>query len=112
MAQFDCALDIERREFVEAIGTDGTLFAGQTFVPGTGNVEVVERHGRVAEVRHAFAGEDPYQRMVEHFGDAVLANEPVRYGVADATGTMAIIEALQRSAEAGGEPMAVEDQVQ
>ena len=112
VAQFDCALDIERREFVEVVGTDGTLFANQTFVSGPGNVEIVERHGRGAEVRHAFAGEDAYQRMVEHFGDAVLADEPVRYGVADATGTMAIIEALQRSAAAGGEPMKVEDQVQ
>lgn len=112
VAQFDCALDIERREFVEVVGADGTLFAPQSFVSGPGNVEIVERHGRGAEVRHAFAGEDPYRLMVEHFADAVLADEPVRYGVADAAGTMAIIEALQRSAAAGGEPMPVEDQVQ
>ena len=112
IAQFDCALDTERREFVEVVGSDGSLFAGQTFVAGTGNQEIVERHGRGAEVRHAFAGEDSYQRMVEHFSDAVLADEPVRYGVADATGTMAIIEALQRSARASGTPVKVEDQVQ
>ncbi len=112
IAQFDCALDIERREFVEVVGSDGILFADQAFVAGPGNVEIVERHGRGAEVKHAFAGEDSYQRMIEHFGDAVLADEPVRYGAADATGTMAIVEALQRSAEASGEPMPVEDQVQ
>lgn len=112
VAQFDCALDIERREFVEVVGTEGTLFVNQAFVSGSGNVEIVERQGRGSEVRHAFAGEDPYQRMVEHFGDAVLADEPVRYGVGDATGTMAIIEALQRSAEAAGASSPVEGQVQ
>jgi predicted dehydrogenase len=112
IAQFDCALDVERREFVEVVGTEGTLFAAQTFVTGPGNLEIVERRGRGAEIRHAFAGEDPYRRMVEHFADAVLADEPVRYGVADATGTMSIIEALRRSAAAEGEPMPVEDQVQ
>ena len=98
VAQFDCALDIERREFVEVVGTDGTLFASHTFVSGPGNVEIVERHGRGAEVKHAFAGDNQYRRMVEHFADAALTSEPVRYGVGDAIGTMAIIEALQRSA--------------
>jgi predicted dehydrogenase len=108
MAQFDCALDIERREFVEVVGTDGTLVSNQAFVSGSGPVEIVERHGRGAEIRHPFAGEDAYQRMVEHFADAVLADEPVRYGLADAAGTMAIIEALYRSARASGQPMPVE----
>ncbi|MBK5255058.1 MAG: Gfo/Idh/MocA family oxidoreductase [Vicinamibacteria bacterium] len=112
VAQFDCALDIERREFVEVVGVDGTLVASEAFVSGPGGVEIVERHGRGPETRHAIAGEDPYQRMVEHFADAVLTGEPVRYGVADAAGTMAIIEALKRSAAAGGRPMPVEDQVQ
>jgi predicted dehydrogenase len=112
VAQFDCAFDIERREFVEVVGTTGTLIAGQAFVAGKGSVEIVERHGANAETRHAFAGEDPYQRMVEHFADAVLADEPVRYGISDATGTMAIIEALYRSARASGRPMRVEGQVQ
>lgn len=107
-AQFDCALDIERREFVEVVGTTGTLTATQTFVTGSGPLEIVERHGRGAETRHPFPGEDPYQRMVEHFADAVLADEPVRYGIGDATGTMAVIEALYRSARSGGAPMKVE----
>ncbi len=109
VAQFDCALDIERREFVEVVGTDGVLLADQIFVSGSGPVEIVERRGRGAEVRHPFAGEDPYQRMTEHFADAVLADEPVRYGIADAAGTLAIIEALKRSLAEGGRPVPVED---
>ena len=112
IAQFDCSLAMERREFVEAVGVDGSLFASSVFVSGPGEVEIVEQRGRGAEVRHAFAGDDPYRLMVEHFADAVLTGEPVRYGISDAVGTMAIIEALYRSVDAGGEPMPVEDQVQ
>ncbi len=112
IAQFDCALSIERREFVEAVGVDGSLFADSAFVSGAAPVELIEQRGRSSEVRHAFAGENQYRLMVEHFADAVLTGEPVRYGIADAVGTMAIIEALYRSVDAGGVPMPVEDQVQ
>jgi predicted dehydrogenase len=112
IAQFDCALSIERREFVEVVGVDGSLFASSVFVSGPGPVEIAERHGRNSEVRHAFAGEDSYRLMVEHFADAVLTGEPVRYGIADAVGTMAVVEALYRSVEAEGAPTPVEDQVQ
>ena len=112
IAQFDCALSIERREFVEAVGVDGSLFADSAFVSGPAPVEIVEQRGRSSEVRHAFAGEDQYRLMVEHFADAVLTGEPVRYGIADAVGTMAIMEALYRSVSADGAPMPVEDQVQ
>ena len=105
-------VDFQQLLPVEAVGVDGSLFASSVFVSGPGEVEIVEQRGRGAEVRHAFAGDDPYRLMVEHFADAVLTGEPVRYGISDAVGTMAVIEALFRSVVAEGEPMPVEDQVQ
>ncbi len=94
------------------VGVDGSLFAASAFVSGPAPVEIIEQRGRGSEIRHAFAGEDQYRLMVEHFADAVLTGEPVRYGIADVVGTMAVIEALYRSVSAEGAPMPVEDQVQ
>jgi predicted dehydrogenase len=107
IAQFDCALDVERREFVEAVGTGGSLAIPSAFVSGPAEVEIIERRGRGPAIRHHFPGEDPYRLMVEHFADAVLADEPVRYGIGDATGTLVIVEALYRSAETAGVPVKV-----
>ena len=40
VAQFDCALTLERREAYEVAGTDGSLVVPQAFLPGTGEMAV------------------------------------------------------------------------
>lgn len=107
LAQFDCALTLERREFVEVAGTDGNLIVESAFLPGTGPVTIVERHGRGEEVVHTIDGADEYRLMVEHFGDCVLTGKPVRYAAADAALNMRVIDALHRSAADGGGPQTV-----
>jgi len=104
IGQLDCALSIERREQYEVVGTDGRLEVGAAFLPGTGEVAIVEQRGRGEPVRHAVAGADEYRLMVEHFGDCVLHGKPVRYPAEEAGRNMAVIEALYRSARRGGKP--------
>ncbi len=108
VAQFDCALDLERREAVEVAGTDAWLSVDSAFLPGTGDVEIVEHRGRGDVARHTITGVDEYRLMVEHFADAVLTGAPLRYDAAEAAANMAAIEALYRSARNGGRPAEVQ----
>lgn len=107
LAQFDCALDIERRELVELVGTEASFVLPSAFLPGTGDVAVRELRGRAGESVHTIAGADEYRLMVEHFGDCILEDRPVRYPVEDAALNMRAIAALYRSAANGGRREAV-----
>lgn len=103
LAQFDCALTMERREVYEIAGTDGYLAVAAAFLPGTGDVEIVERRGRGEEIRHVVGGADEYRSMVEHFADAALHDRPLRYAAEEAAANMRVIEALYQSARGGGQ---------
>ena len=103
-AQFDCALSMERREVFHVAGTDGHLEIAGAFSPGTGDVTIEEYHGRGLAASHPVAGADEYRLMVEHFAACVASGTPVRYPLAEAAANMRAIEALYRSARAGGEP--------
>lgn len=111
VAHFDCALTMERCEAVQVAGTDATLAADASFVARPDGVDLVLARGRETE-RLPFAGVDQYQLMVEHFADQALARRAgkpaaVRYPASDGAANMAVIEALLRSARAGGQPQPV-----
>lgn len=111
VAHFDCALTMERCEAVQVAGTDATLAADASFVARPDGVDLVLARGRETE-RLPFAGVDQYQLMVEHFADQALARRAgkpaaVRYPASEGTANMAVIEALLRSARAGGQPQPV-----
>jgi predicted dehydrogenase len=101
-AHFDCALDLERREFYDVGGTDASFMVETGFSPQMRDVEIVERRAKREEVRHAVAATDQYRVMVEHFSDCVLNDRPLRYPAADAAANVAVIEALYESARGGG----------
>ena len=101
-AHFDASLTMERCEFYEVAGTDGHLRGDSAFLPGTGDVEIEEHRGRAGVTPHPVVGADEYLLMVEHFAACVLDGGPVRYPAAEAAANMRAIEALYRSARAGG----------
>ena len=107
LAQFDCALNLERREMYQVVGTDGHLDVPQAFLPGSADTTIIQRHGRRTETIHTILGVDEYQLMVEHFADCVLHQSPVRYPPSEAAANMQAIEALYRSARNGGQPEGV-----
>lgn len=102
VAHFDCALTLERSERYEVAGSDGYLDIDRAFLPGTGDVAIEDVRGRDGRTRHVVAGDDEYRLMVEHFADCVLRDDPVRYSPREAASNMRTIEALYRSARAGG----------
>lgn len=105
LGHFDCSLSLERREFFEAAGTEGTLLVDDAFVPGKGDVSIEERRGRKGAKEHLVAGVDEYQQMVEHFADCVISGKAPRYGAQEAAANMAAITALYASARGGGHPV-------
>lgn len=107
LAQFDCALTIERREAVEVVGTDGALYVAEAFLPGTDDAAIDVRRGRAAVEHIAVPGADEYRLMVEHFAEGVLTGRPFRYDALEAGRNMRAIEALYRSARSGGNVVAL-----
>ena len=102
MAHFDCALTQERCEAYEVQGEEGYLRVPAAFLPGTADAVVEEVRGRGARTDHVVPGADEYRLMVEHFADCVLTDSPLRYPATEAAMNMRVIEALYRSARAGG----------
>jgi len=105
LAQFDCALTMERRETYEVAGTDAFLRIPAAFLPGTADTLFHEQRGRKEHLEHTTPGVDEYRLMVEHFADCVLNDRPVRYTAAEAALNMRVIEALYRSARNAGKPV-------
>jgi predicted dehydrogenase len=104
LAQFDCALTLERRESYQAVGPDGHLSVGSAFLPGVGEATIEEHHGRAGRSIHVLPGADEYQLMVEHFADSVLLGREVRYPASEAAANLRTLEALYRSARNEGRP--------
>jgi len=107
VAQFDCALDMERRESALICGTDGWLEIPNTFLPGTRAVPIVDVRGRGERIVHEVEGADEYRRMVDHFATCVRSDETPRYDAREAGRNLRVIEALYRSARSAGRPEVV-----
>ena len=109
LAQFDCALTMERCEAYEVAGTDAYLSVPNAFLPGKDDATIRENRGRGEEQAHTIEGADEYRLMVEHFSECVLNDRPPLYSPAEAALNMRVIEALYRSARTGGEVVSVQE---
>ncbi len=105
--QFDCALNLARRETFLAAGTEATLELPRAFLPGVNDTIVRLRKNYSDLSEQTIAGIDEYRLMVEHFADCVRSGHLPRHGAREAACNMNVIEALYRSAHAGGQPVAV-----
>ena len=106
-AQFDCALDMVRREAFMAAGSDGVLDLPRAFLPGTGSTVVLVRKGYNEIEQQIIPGVDEYRLMVEHMGDCIRNGLKPRVTGHEAAFNMRVVEALYRSASADGQPMPV-----
>jgi len=105
VAQFNCALTMERNEVYEVAGTDGFLIIETAFLPGKGDVTIDEYHSQGEVVQHNINGANEYQLMVEDFVNCILENRPLRYTASEAALNMRVIEALYHSARLEGKPV-------
>lgn len=98
LAQFDCGLALERREYLEVVGSRGQLELPDAFTTTADEVTITEKHEGEEDRTHCIGGENHYQKMAEHFAACVLEDKLLRYPADEAAANLRTIEALYRSA--------------
>ncbi len=104
LAQLDCAYDLPSRQGLEVVGSEGTLRVPTPW--GADEPGIVLQRGDDVE-RIAIGTADRYRLQSDHFGRAIRGLESPLLGREDALGQARTIDALFRSAEAGGQPVQV-----
>lgn len=101
LATFDCGFRAWGQGSYSAVGTTGQIDVPNAFVPNPLDTTIVVdgAGGRRVET---VGGVDQYRLEAEEFADALLTGRPLRIPADDALGTLRAIEALHRSARAGG----------
>ena len=102
LGQFDCAFDLPLRQWVEAVGSDGSVRVRWPWNAREPGIELV--HGDSSQwiaVEDASA----YRAQCDNFSSSIRGDAEPLLGRADAVGQARAIGALYRSAEAGGEPL-------
>jgi xylose dehydrogenase (NAD/NADP) len=103
LAHFDCGFDVPYRSELEVVGPDGSVWVDDAFIIGTRRLEL-RRNGEV-EVFEA-PKINKYQLELENLSDAIRGIAEPLLGREDALGQARAADALLRSAEAGGAPVA------
>ena len=104
LAQLDCAFDLPDRQGLEVVGSGGSLRVAMPWAIEKPGIEL--RHGNEVE-RIEVERADRYRLQTDNFSRAVRGLEPPLLGREDALGQARTIDALYRSAERGGEPVAL-----
>jgi predicted dehydrogenase len=85
-----------RRQHCEVVGSQGTIYVANPYVPGTGDVDIMLTvEGETTTI--PVPGIDQYQLEVEHFTDCILSDTQPRYAGEDAVKNMRVIEAIYQS---------------
>jgi predicted dehydrogenase len=99
-AHCDCGFESQYQSSLEVVGTDGRLVLPRAY--STRNLPLALDLARGDRTRtFPFLPADPYRRMVEHFGDAVLRGLPLRYPAEEALGNARTLDAAFRSIRTG-----------
>jgi D-xylose 1-dehydrogenase (NADP+, D-xylono-1,5-lactone-forming) len=104
LAQVDCAFDLPPRQGLEVVGAEGTLYVRTPWGCHRPGIELARGHDRQF---FAIEQADRYRLQAGNFSRAIRGLEPPLLGRPDAVGQARSIDALYRSAEAGGEPAQV-----
>jgi xylose dehydrogenase (NAD/NADP) len=104
LGHFDCGLDVPDNTLLEAVGSDGTLRIPTPFLVGSPGIELI-RGGATERIEVAAA--PAYRLEFENMSAAIRGTAEPLLGRDDALGQARAIEALYRSAERGGEAVAV-----
>jgi predicted dehydrogenase len=94
---FDCAFTLPFRGYLEITGTDGVIWVPDMWLPGPRATFEVRREGRPTETV-VVQGHDQIVHMIEDFGRAVLAHQPLNPSPEEAVRTLRVLDALCRSA--------------
>ncbi len=94
MATFVSSFALAPHAGIEVLGPAGSLYIPEPWVPGDRALPLILRHNGEEDHIPAPAA-DHYQRMVEHFGDAVLGRASLRYPPEDAVATLRVVDMIK-----------------
>ena len=98
-ARFDCGVNLERRNYLELVGTQGRLYLDKPFSLLEEDSVIEEHHFSLDSVMHEIKGANHFTRMGEAFAEAVLNGTPLRYRLDDAVGNAQALAALAEAAK-------------
>lgn len=98
-AQFDSGFKLPSRQFMEVVGTEGSLNIPLPFKPNLKEELYLTRNGRTETIK--IRGQELYIGEVEDMADAILVAGTPRVSLADSRGNTAAILALIESARTG-----------
>ena len=101
-----CSISSSRRERLEIVGTDGRITLHTPFRADKAGGEM-EVHYGIKPENESFQGGDPYREELEEFARAVREGRDPAVGPDEILGNARAIDALLRSARAGGTPQEV-----
>lgn len=101
-----CGASSARRERLEIVGADGRITLDTPFRPDkAGGAMEIRRGGETTTER--FGEGDPYRLELEEFAAAILEERDPAVGPEEILGNARAVEALLKSARAGGDPLEV-----
>jgi len=101
-----CSTTSARRERLEIVGADGRITLNAPFrADKEGGLIEIQSGGEKTVER--FGEDDPYAAELEEFASAIRERRDPKIGPAEIVGNARAIEALLKSARAGGEPQKV-----
>ncbi|MFL5953168.1 MAG: Gfo/Idh/MocA family protein [Gaiellaceae bacterium] len=98
LATFDCGTAMPERDELEAIGSEGSLFADDPWHCNEPMIEL-RRDGKIERIE--IEREDSYRLELENLSDAIRGEGELLLGRADAVGQARTLEALYESATSG-----------
>jgi D-xylose 1-dehydrogenase (NADP+, D-xylono-1,5-lactone-forming) len=104
LGHFDCGFDVPDNSLLEAVGSNGTVRIPTPFLVGAPGIDLV-RDGATERIEVPPA--PAYRLQFENMSAAIRGTAEPVLGRDDALGQARAIEALYRSAERGGEAVAV-----
>ena len=104
VAQFDCGTSLPERDELEAIGTEGSIFLDD---PWHCRQPMIELRRDSGVERIELEPVDSYLLELENLGEAIHGEAPLLLGRDDAVAQARTLEALHRSAKAGGVAISV-----
>jgi predicted dehydrogenase len=101
VGSFDCGFTLPYRAWLEVVGTEGTVYVPNLWLPPRRATFEIRREGRSDVEEVVVEGEDQIVQMLDNFGRAVLRGEPVCPPVEEAAQTLWVLDALAKSARHG-----------
>jgi predicted dehydrogenase len=108
-AALSCSFAAAESQWLRILGSEACLLVPKPFTAWHGEAlpVLIERNPGEGPERLEAPAADPYRQMVEAFGDSVRSGGTPKTSAIDAAGTLAVLEACQRSFSSGAfEPVA------